>query len=155
VREIEEHRPQVEIVGERTRSTLEGACITPEVVLCAAYRVGIDGEVTEFTDEGMAWTGVRGDEALILVPDGEASGAAVEQCSSYLGEDDRWRADSVDQDREALAQLIRRLRSRDPTDALRSLLGSLRLERYPGLRGHTFSVQVGSEWSAHEVRLLA
>ena len=143
VREIEDHRPQVEIVGERLRSTLPGQWITPEVVLCAAYRVGIDGEVAEFTDQGMAWTGAGGDEELILVPDGEVSGAAVEQCSSYLDEDDRWRGELVEADRDALAQLIRRLRSRDPTEALRSLLESLQLERYPGLHGHTFSCAGG------------
>jgi hypothetical protein len=155
VREIEGYPPQVEIVGERVRAPLRGQWIAPEAVLCAAYRVRIDGEVAEFTDQGMAWTGVRGDETLILVPDGEVSGAAVEQCSSYLDEDDRWRGEWVDADREALCALIRRLRSRDPTQVLRSLLQELQLERYPDLHGHTFSVQVGSECSRHEVRLLA
>ena len=80
-------------------------------MLCEAYRVGINGEVAELTDEAMYWTGRRGDEQLILVPDGELSGAAVEQCSSYLDEDDRWRGEFAEADREALAALIRRLRS--------------------------------------------
>ena len=155
VREIEELRAKVEIVGERLRSRLDGQWITPDVVLCAAYRVGIDGDTAELTDQGMVWTGVGGDEELILVPDGESSGAAVEQCASYLDEDDHWRGESVDQDREALAKLILRLRSGDPTEALRSLLGELKLEQYPGLRGRTFSVQVAAERSAHEVRLVA
>ena len=155
VLEIEDHRPQVEAVGERLRSTLEGQWIRPDIVLCEAYRVGIDGDVVELTDEAMVWTGVSGDEQLVLVPDGELSGAAVEQCSSYLDEDDRWRVEFVDHDREALAKLIRRLRSRDPTEALRSLIGELGLEQYPSLHGHTFSVQVGGERSTHEVRLVA
>ena len=97
VLEIEDHRPQVEVVGERLRSTLEGQWIRPDVVLCEAYRVGIDGDVVELTDEAMVWTGASGDEQLVLVPDGELSGAAVEQCSSYLDEDDRWRGELVDQ----------------------------------------------------------
>jgi hypothetical protein len=50
--------------------------------------------------------------------------------------------------------LIRRLRATDPTEALRSLIDELKLERYPSLHGHTFSVQVGSAQSAHEVRLV-
>ena len=155
VLEIENHRPQVEVVGERLRSTLEGQWIRPDVVLCEAYRVGIDGDVVELTHEAMVWTGASGDEQLVLVPDGELSGAAVEQCSSYLDEDDHWRGEFVDRDRDALAKLIRRLRSSDPTEALRSLIGELKLEQYPGLHGHTFSVQVGGERSAHQVRLVA
>jgi hypothetical protein len=155
VLELENHPPKVEIIGERLRSTLDGQWVTPDVVLCEAYRVGIDGDVVELTDEAMVWTGVSGDEQLVLVPDGELSGAAVEQCSSYLDEDDRWRGDFADHDREALASLIRRLRSSDPTEALRSLIAELKLEQYPSLHGHTFSVQVGGERSTHEVRLVA
>jgi hypothetical protein len=98
VREIEDHRPEVEIIGERLRTTLPGQWITPEVVLCAAYRVGIDGEVAEFTDQGMAWTGLR--ERFILVPDGEVgaavSGARATSTRTIAG------AELVDQDREAL-----------------------------------------------------
>ena len=99
----------------------------------------------------MYWTGRRGDEQLILVPDGELSGAAVEQCSTYLDDDDRWRGEFAEADREALATLIRRLRSSDPAEALRSLIGELKLEHYPSLHGHTFSLQVGGEESGHQV----
>ena len=152
---IEDHPAQVEIIGERLRCALEGQWITPGVVLCEAYRVGINGEVAEITDAAMVWTGADGDEQLVLVPDGERSGAAVEQCSSYLDDDDRWRGELVDQDREGLAKLIRRLRTSDPTEALRSLIEELKLEQYPSLHGHTFSVQVGGEQSEHEVRLVA
>jgi len=155
VLEIGDHPAQVEIVGERLRSRLDGQWITPDVVLCAGYRVLINGDAAHITDQGMAWTGAGGDEALILVPDHESSGAAVEQCASYRDEDDRWRGECVDADREALAKLILRLRSGDPTEALRSLLAELKLEQYPGLRGRTFSVQVAVERSAHEVRLVA
>jgi hypothetical protein len=79
----------------------------------------------------------------------------VEQCSSYLDDDDRWRGQSAQADRDALATLVRQLRTSDPTQALRSLIEELKLERYPGLHGHTFSVQVGSAPNAHEVRLVA
>jgi hypothetical protein len=155
VLELENDQPEVEIVGERLRTTLEGQWIAPDVVLCEAYRVGINGEVAELTDGAMYWTGRRGDEQLILVPDGELSGAAVEQCSTYLDDDDRWRGEFAEADREALVALIRRLRSSDPVEALRSLIGELKLEHYPSLHGHTFSLQVGGEESGHEVRLVA
>jgi hypothetical protein len=152
---LAEDAAQVEIVNERLRSTLAGQWIAPEVVLCEAYRIRVNGEIAELTDEAMYWTGQQGDEELILVPDGERGGDAVEQCSSYLDDDDRWRGQSAQADRGALAALVRQLRTSDPTEALRSLIEELRLERYPGLHGHTFSVQVGSAPNAHEVRLVA
>ena len=154
VQELEDDRLEVEIVGEQLRAALDGQWIAPEVVLCQAYRVRLNREVAELADEAMYWTGRRGDEALILVPDGEARGAAVEQCSSFLDQDDHWHDELLEADREALATLIRRLRASDPAEALRSLIAELKLERYPSLHGRTFSVQVGSGQTAHEVRLV-
>jgi hypothetical protein len=154
VLELEEDHAEVEIVGEHLRATLEGQWVAPEVVLCRCVRIRLNGEVAELTDEAMYWTSHRGEEPLILVPDGEVSGAAVEQCSSFLDEDDHWHGEFAEADREALATLIRRLRATDPTEALRSLIGELKLERYPSLHGHTFSVQVGNGQGAHEVQLV-
>ena len=154
VLELDDGHADVEIVGEHVRASLEGQWIAPEVVLCQAYRISLNGEVAELRDEAMYCTGRRGGEDLILVPDGEVRGAAVEQCSSFLDEDDHWHSECVEADREALAVLIRRLRATDPTEALRLLIDELKLERYPSLHGHTFTVQVGSAQSAHEVRLV-
>lgn len=154
VLELEEDHADVEIVGEHLRATLEGQWIAPEVVLCKCYRICLNGDVAELTDEAMYWTGRRRDEQLLLVPDGESRGSAVEQCSSFIDEDDHWRGEAAEADREALAMLIRRLRATDPTEALRSLIEELKLERYPSLHGRTFSVQVGSGQAAHEVRLV-
>jgi hypothetical protein len=49
----------------------------------------------------------------------------------------------LDADRDALADLIRRLRSVDPVQTLDSLLQELRLGRYPLLHGKAFQVTVG------------
>ena len=46
-------------------------------------------------------------------------------------------------DRDALADLIRRLRSIDPVDTLTSLLDELHLGKYPLLHGKQFEVTVG------------
>ena len=154
VMELDDDPPEVEVVGEHLRATLEGRWIEPELVLCEAYRVRLNGETAELTEEAMYWSGRKGDEQLILVPAGEVRGSAVEQCSSFLDEDDQWRGEFAEADRESLATLIGRLRASDPTEALRSLIAELKLERYPSLHGRTFSVQVGSGQSAHEVRLV-
>ena len=154
VLELEDDPAEVEVVGERVRATLEGQWVAPEVVLCKCCRIHVNGEVVELTDEAMYWTGRHGEEQLILVPDGETRGLAVEQCSSFIDEDDHWHGAYAEADREALATLIRRLRAADPTEALRSLIGELKLERYPSLHGHTFSVQVGSSPTAHDVWLV-
>lgn len=154
-RVLDDRPVEVALVGERLRSTFDGQWVAPDVVLCEAYRVSIDGEVAELTDHALAWGGAHHTEQLIIVPDGEHCGAAVRQCSSYLDEDDRWRGELADQDRDALSSLIRRLRAHDPTEALRSLIGELKLENYPCLQGRTFSLQVGGERGRHEVRLVA
>jgi len=154
VRPLDVQAVAVDILGERARSTLHGQWVATEVVLCAAYRVRIEDEVAEFAAQAMAWCGADGDEALLLVPDGEQGGAAVEQCSSYVDADLRWRGELASQDRDALARLIRRMRAQDPTEAMRALIGELRLENYPCLQGRTFSLQVGVEQGAHAVRLV-
>jgi hypothetical protein len=155
VRPLDVQPAEVEILGERLRSALDGQFIASEVVLCEAYRVRIHGEVAQFTERAMAWCGVRGEEELIIVPDGEHGGGAVEQCSSYIDADARWRAECAAEDRERLSRLIRRLRAHDPAEAMRGLIGELRLENYPCLQGRTFSLQVGGERGAHAVRLVA
>jgi hypothetical protein len=103
---------EVEILGEHARAALAGQRVAPDVILCRAYRVRIAGfEAAEFTAQAMAWRGGDGAQALILVPDGEHGGAAVEQCSSYVDEDDRPCPELAARDRDALAGLIRRLRA--------------------------------------------
>ncbi|HEV2978779.1 MAG TPA: ATP-binding protein [Casimicrobiaceae bacterium] len=154
VRPLDVQPAVVEILGERMRATLHGQWVATEVVLCEAYRVRIQDEVAEFSAHAMAWCGVHGDEDLIIVPDGEHGGAAVEQCSSYIDADERWRGEFAAQDRDALSRLMRRLRAHDPTEAMRALIGELRLENYPCLQGRTFSLQVGGERGAHAVRLV-
>lgn len=154
VRELEGDRIEVEVVGERVRAPLPGQWIAPEVVLCTCYRIRLHGEVAEFTDEAMYWIGQDGRDDLILVPDGEVQGVAVEQCSSFIDEDDHWHGAYAAADRDALAMLIRRLRAADPAEALQSLLRELRLERYPSLHGRTFRVEVGPAHGTHEVHLV-
>ena len=61
-----------------------------------------------------------------------------------------------DADRDALADLIRRLRSVDPVQTLDSLLQELRLGRYPLLHGKAFQVTVGvGAAPGHSVALVA
>ena len=58
-------------------------------------------------------------------------------------------------DRDALADLIRRLRSVDPVQTLDSLLQDLRLGKYPLLHGKIFQLTVGVGVSpGHSIELL-
>jgi hypothetical protein len=112
VPDLEARPVEVEIVGERARAPLAGQCVALDVILCRAYRVRVAGfAVAELTEQAMAWRGRRRAAAVIIVPDGEHGGAAVEQCASYIDEDDRPRPELAAQDRDALASLIRRLRA--------------------------------------------
>ncbi|MCK7500617.1 MAG: hypothetical protein MZW92_68140 [Comamonadaceae bacterium] len=122
----------------------------PEVVICEAYRVRLGEETVEIRDEAVFLP-----EGVIVVPAGEGSGAAVEQCSSFIDEHDHWHGEDRDADVRALQVLIRRLRACDPAEAMRSLILDLRLEDYPSLRGRTFALTVGAQPAGHEVHMLA
>ena len=150
VADLDEAKPQVEIVGERIRAPLQGQWVAPEVVICEAYRVRLGEETVEIRDEAVFLP-----EGVIVVPAGEGSGAAVEQCSSFIDEHDHWHGEDRDADVRALQVLIRRLRACDPAEAMRSLILDLRLEDYPSLRGRTFALTVGAQPAGHEVHMLA
>ncbi len=147
VRTIDEEDVEVEALGEQCRATLEGRWISPEVIVCEAVAITL-GADRVVVDEGVYHAGT------IFIPAGEFSGEAVRQASDFIDEHDQFLADQCDADRDALADLIRRLRSRDPKATLDSLLQELKLEKYPLLKGKTFRLKVGHDRSEHAVELL-
>lgn len=147
VRYLDDEPVAVEPLGERVRCTLEGLWIWPDVVLCAAVRVRVGGDSVDITDAGVHHDGV------LWIPDDEWSGEPVRQASNFTDENEQFLASDLDADRDALADLIRRLRSIDPKDTLDSLLRELKLERYPVLHGRQFRLSVGTEASGHAVHL--
>lgn len=145
---LDEDSFSVAATGMRTRSFLEGRWISVDVVLCESVRVTLGGESVEIGDHGVF------DDGTLYIPDGETTGDPVRQCSDYTDEDDQFRSDELEADREALADLLLRLRSVNPRDTLDSLINGLRLERYPVLRGHRFELVVGDQAYGHAVELL-
>jgi len=137
VRYPEQEKVQVRATGEQVRVQLEGRWIWPTVILCEAVRLGCGMDVADVTDAGVC----HGD--VIYIPKGETSGRAVRQASSFVDGNDQFMSSDLDADWDALADLIRRLRSVDPVQTLDSLLQELGLGKYPLLRGKTFEVTVG------------
>lgn len=137
VRYIEECKAQVEPLQEQARATLEGRWVWPLVILCQSVRIRVEKDEAELTSEGLCHGGD------ILVPAQAASGEPVRQVSSFIDEHEQFREDDMEADREALANLIRRLRSTDPVGTLHSLLANLNLGKYPLLLGRSFGVTVG------------
>lgn len=148
VRYPEDETLQVEAIDERARATLEGRWIWPDVVLCRAVRVRVGDAFADIADDGVFH------EGTLYIPDGEATGLPVRQASDFTDEHDQFLEADLDADREALADLIRRLRSVDPKDTLDSLLQELQLEKYPLLHGRTFRLTVGPVALGHSVELL-
>ncbi len=148
VRYLEEEALHVEAIDERTRAALEGRWTWPEVVLCKAVRVWVDDESVDITEDGVFH------EGTLYIPDGEATGEPVRQASNFTDEHDQFLQADLDADRDALADLIRRLRSVDPKDTLDSLLQELKLEKYPLLQGRTFRLTVGHVSLGHSVELV-
>lgn len=137
VRYIEGQEIQIEARSETARATLEGRWVSPLVIVCQSVRIRVGEHEVDVVNEGVCRDGD------ILVPAGENSGEPVRQLSDFVDGNDRYRDDEMDADRDALADLIRRLRSTDPVDTLSSLLADLHLGKYPLLHGRQFEVAVG------------
>jgi hypothetical protein len=145
---LDEATVQVGAVREQCRATLEGRWIWPTVVLCEAVAIAVNGEEVWITDYGVYYDGA------IFIPPAETSGEPVRQASDYMDENDQFLEDNRDADRDALADLILRLRSVDAHATLGSLLAGLKLENYPLLQGKTFRLRVGRERGEHVVELV-
>lgn len=148
VRTIDDQGIRVTAVGEQCRVTLEGCWIWPCVILCDAVAITAGDDGVTIRDEG-----VYHDDA-IFVPIGESSGEPVRQASDFIDSNDRFLEGDRDSDRDALADLIPRLRSVDPQATLDSLLRELKLERYPLLHGKSFQLKVGRGRGEHVVELI-
>ncbi len=137
VRFLESEGQRVTPVGEKLRTALEGRWVWPNVVLCEKVRLQVGDDEALVTDAGVCHDG------SIYIPDGETTGAPVEQLSSFTDEHEHYLDADCDADREALTDLLRLLRAVDPVQTLDSLLRSLRLGKYPLLHGKTFQLTVG------------
>lgn len=138
VRYIELQPAKIEPETESVRTTLEGRWVWPLVILCDAVRVSVGEHEALISEDGVCM------EDVILVPAGETSGEPVRQLSDFRDEHDHVCDSDMEADRDALADLIRRLRSTDPVSTLSSLLSELTLGRYPLLHGKRFEVTVGT-----------
>jgi hypothetical protein len=150
VRFLEEEAVEVEAVSEQVRVQLEGRWVWPTVILCEAVRLRAGDDVAEIADMGVCH------QDVLYIPAGETSGEPVRQASSFTDENDQFLESDLYADRDALADLIRRLRSVDPVQTLDSLLRELALGKYPLLHGKAFQVTVGvGSRPGHSVALVA
>ena len=138
VRFLDDEPVQVKAVFEQLRVQLEGRWVWPTVILCDAVLIRVGNDVVEISDKGVSH------DDVVYIPEGETSGEPVRQASSFIDENDQFRELDLYADRDALADLIRRLRSADPVQTMDSLLRELRLGTYPLLHGKTFNVTVGA-----------
>lgn len=149
VRYLEWDAVEVEARTEHWRTVLEGRWIWPKVIFCEAVRIRVGSEWVDISDDGVYH------QDTLYIPAGESSGEAVRQASSFTDENDQFLASDLDADRDALADLIRHLRSVDPVQTLDSLLRDLRLGQYPLLQGKSFHVNVGvGSAPGHSVELI-
>ena len=148
VRVLDDATVHVEAVGEHYRAILDGRWIGPGVILCDAVSVSVNGDEVQIADEGVYH------ENTLFIPAGETSGEPIRQASDYIDEHDQFLDDHRDSDRDALADLIFRLRSVDANATLGSLLDGLKLEKYPLLQGKTFRLRVGHRRGEHAVELV-
>lgn len=137
IQDLESQEVELQAIDEHTRSSFEGRWLWAPVVLCDRLRIQLGDISTEVSSEGV------GHDGTLYIPAGEASGRALRQLSRYLDENDLSLDHELGEDLQALADLLRRLRSTDPVQTFDSLLAELRLGQYPLLRGRSFRVSIG------------
>ena len=147
VRWLDDEPVSIEAVNPGPLASLDGRRIQVTVAACEAIeiRVGDDGVVIR--DDAV----YRAADNTILVPENENSGQAVRQVSNYVDRNGEWREDDERTDAAALAEAIALLRSTNPAGALLRLIAEAKPERYPGLRGKRFTVEVGETSREHRV----
>ncbi|MDF3831958.1 ATP-binding protein [Cupriavidus basilensis] len=138
VRHLDVEPVRVEAITVQLRVEFEGRWVWPTVILCEAVRIRVGNDDVEITDAGVYHDGV------LYIPPGETSGEPVRQASSFVDENEQFLQGDLDADRDALADLVRRLRCTDAVQTLDALLCELRLGKYPLLHGKTFEVTVGT-----------
>lgn len=138
VHDLEQLSVSVEAMGEQHRTVLEGRGVWPTVLLCDSVSIKVGNDTVELTDDAVFHDG------CIYIPKGESSGESVRQASLFTGEHDQFLFNDMEADRDALADLICRLRSIDPLQTLDSLLQNLKLGKYPLLHGKRFALTVGT-----------
>lgn len=139
VRRLDAAQIHLEAVGVQTRALFDGRWIRVTVVLCASVRLCLGDDAVDIADDGVFH------DDVLYIPAGETTGKAVRQASDYTDHMDRFLHDDLHADLAALADLIRQLRSTDPSTTLDSLLAPLHLQKYPVLRGKTFRLTVAGD----------
>lgn len=148
IRTLSEEMIGLEPLGSQLHAHFIGIWVSADLVLCDAIRLRIGGDTVDIDQDAVFHGGT------IFVPAKETSGYVVRQVSNYVDENDQFRQYELDTDTDDLADLIRRLRSVDPQDTMRSLLNPLKLEKYPVLHGKAFRVRVNGQATAHSVELI-
>jgi len=134
VHHLDDSSAEVMPLDVQAHTAFAGRWVWPEIVLCRAVRIRVEQHEAEVIDGAVCH------EGTVLVPAGECTGDAVLQLSTYIDDNDRYDGEDEQADRDALADLIRRLRATDPASLFQSLLRELSLERYPLLQGKRFEV---------------
>lgn len=136
---LDEQLVTVTAQGEQQRTWFDGRWVSAPVVLCEVVHVQIGDTGIDLVDEGVCH------DAVLYIPCGEWSGVVVRQASSYVDEYERHHEADASADEEALAELIRHLRGRDPQQTLHALLNELQLSRYPALQHRQFLLSISVE----------
>jgi hypothetical protein len=148
IRKLSEEMIGLEPLGSQLHAHFSGIWVNADLVLCEAIRLRVGEDTVDIDQDAVLHGGT------IFVPAREASGYVVRQISNYVDENDQFRQYELDTDTDDLADLIRRLRSVDPQDTMRSLLNPLKLEKYPVLHGKTFRVCVDGQAITPSVELI-
>lgn len=139
---------EVTVHGQYAEGVINGSYVWGyPVVLCESFDILVHGEEGK-TDMATIDDEIIFDGQYFLVPrKAETSGWAVQQASSYIGENDRYMEEEKESDEDDLRRKIHELRGLPPAEILKGLLDNrnISLRGYPSLMNRSFVVNVDAD----------
>lgn len=138
--EADENGIEVVLDGVGKDCHIYGHFVDDKVTMCKSYT--LKGPHGEFTSDGEAvFSLLHG----FVIPEGENSGAVVQQVYSFTDEHDDFQENDRDEDEELLRTTIEGLRGASPAKTLENVLYQGNVSGRYGLKGKSFTVSFNGE----------
>ena len=134
VRDLNAETLGIELINESHAAQFQGTWRWLSVRFCEAYRIKLDDDWVEITEDAFYQGHDYGEEAI--VPKGDGSAQVISQVSSYRNEFDEFQEPVYDADGDAFIAFVVANTATDPAQAMQRLLPGF--SGCPALYGKSF-----------------
>ena len=151
VRDLNAEALSIELINETHAAQFQGTWRWLSVRFCEAYRIKLDDDWVEITEDAFYQGHDYGEEAI--VPKGDGSAQVITQVSSYRNEFDEFQQPIYDADGDAFISFVVANTATDPAQAMKRLLPDFC--GCPSLYGKAFSLVLDEQGRVGLVAALA